>query len=325
MAFDMRQHRGLICLLLGSVVALGWATVVDYPLTKWLAGNGWPAFAEFMGRSLFEGELPGGGDLVIFFIIGVFCFYAVSLRATAPDRVAAWRPALGFMVVGLVLTAFAYVHTLKWLVARARPHLVFDGHYAFSAWYEIGPHFITEGIYRGSFTSGHTAQAFVMMVLAYALAGSPTAGRGLKTAGWGVGALVVVYTLGMGLARCMSVSHWVTDVVGAMVISWVTLHVLYFDIMKVPQQQRHRTALARTGGLRTGWELLLVFYLVALFLGILVSGIGLRALWVAQSRWLAILLVPGILTAVWGFRRSVACCRNLYRGLAAIDKEPLGA
>ncbi len=325
MAFDMRQHRGLICLLVGSVAALTAATVVDYPLTKWLGGNGWAVFAEIMGRSLFEGECPGGGDLVIFFIIGVFGIYALSLRSTAPEWVAAWRPVLGFMMVGLILTAFAYVHTLKWLVARARPHLVFDGHYAFSAWYEIGPHFVTEGIYHGSFTSGHTAQAFVMMVLAYALAGNPAAGRGLKAVGWLVGALVVVYTLGMGLARCMSLSHWVTDVVGAMVISWVTLHVLYFEILKVPQQQRVWKALVRAGDLRSGWELFMGFYLVAAFCGILVSGIGLRALWVPQARWLAILLVPGVPAAVWGFRRTATCCRYLNRGLAAIDGESTDA
>jgi membrane-associated phospholipid phosphatase len=325
MTVDIKQHRGLGLLLVGACAALAGATVVDYPLTKWLGSHGWAAFAEFMGRSLFEGEHPGGGDLVIFFLLGVVCLYAVSLRPKAPERVAAWRPTLGFMVVSSILTAFAFVHTLKWLVARARPNLVFDGHYAFSAWYEMGPHFITEGIYHGSFTSGHTAQAFVLMVLAYALAGNPAAGRGLKAVGWLVGALVVVFALGMGLARCMSLSHWVTDVVGAVVISWVTLHVLYFDILKVPQQQRARKALDRAGDLRVGWELFLAFYLLAAFLGILVSGIGLRALWVAQARWLAILLVPGIPAAVWGFRRSAACCRDLYRGLAAIDKERIAA
>lgn len=325
MAFDMRQHRGLICLLAGSGAALTVATVVDYPLTKWLAGNSSAVFAEFMGRSLFEGERPGGGDLVILFLLGVVCLYAASLRPKAPERIAAWRPTLGFMVVSSILTAFASVHTLKWLVARARPHLVFDGHYAFSAWYEMGPHFVAEGIYRGSFPSGHTAQAFAMMVLAYALAGNPVAGRGLKAAGWLVGALVVVYALGMGLARCMSLSHWVTDVVGAVVISWVVLHLLYVYILKVPRQQRVWRALARAGKLRAGWELFLGFYLVAAFGGILVSGIGLRALWVAQSRWLVILLVPGIPILIWGFRRSAACLRDLYRELAVIDKESQSA
>ena len=81
----------------------------------------------------------------------------------------------------------------------------------------------------------------------------------------------------------------------------------------------------RTGDLRVGWELFLALYLVAAFLGILLSGIGLRALWVAQARWLAILLVPGIPAAVWGFHRSAACCRDLYRGLAVFDKEPIAA
>ena len=70
-----------------------------------------------------------------------------------------------------------------------------------------------------------------------------------------------------------------------------------------------------------GWELFLGFYLVAAFGGILVSGIGLRALWVAQSRWLVILLVPGIPIVIWGFRRGAACLRDLHRALAVIDGE----
>ncbi len=255
MAFYDKQHRGLILLLLGATVALAGATVVDYPLTKWCGQHNWPAFSDFMSRSLFEGERPGGGDPVILFLVGMVCAYALSRRPSAPERIAAWRPALGFMLVGGILTAFVYVHMLKWLVARARPYLVFGGQQAFSAWYEIGPHFVTEGIYRGSFPSGHTAQVFAMMVLAYALAGSPSASRGQKTAGWMVGAGVAGYTLAMGLARCMSGAHWVTDVVGAMAISWVTLHVLYFKALKVPQQQRHWRALSRSGGLKDRWEL----------------------------------------------------------------------
>jgi membrane-associated phospholipid phosphatase len=323
MTVDVKQHWGLGLLLVGASAVLAGATMVDYPLTKWLGSHGWAVFAEVMGRSLFEGERPGGGDLAALFLVGVFCLYAVSLRPTAPERVVAWRPVLGFMVVSAILTTFAYVHTLKWLVARARPDLVFDGYYPFSAWYAIGPHFVTEGIYHGSFTSGHTAQAFVLMVLAYALAGNPATGRGPKAVGWLVGVLVVGYALGMGLARCMSLSHWVTDVVGSVVMSWVTLHVLYYGILKVPEQQRVRKTLDRSGALQAGWELLMGFYLVAAFFGILLAGTGLRALWVAQARWLAILLVPGIPATVWGFRRSATCCRDLFRELAVLAKESI--
>ena len=322
MAFYDKQHRGLAVLLLGAAAVLAGATAVDYPLTKWLGENSWPAFAEFMSRSLFEGERPGGGDPVVVFFIGVICVYMLSLRPTSPERIAAWRPALGFMLVGAVLTAVIYVHTLKWLLARARPYLVFDGQYPFSVWFEIGPHFVTEGLYRGSFFSGHTAQAFVMMVLAYALGGSPSAGRIWKVSGWLVGTVVTGYTLAMGMARCMNGAHWVTDVAGAMSISWVTLHILYFDILKVPQQQKYRQALYRHGRLKPGWELFLGLYLAAVALGTLVTGIGLRAVWIEHARWLTVLLVPGIPLAVWGVRSSIKCCQGLYRSLEAVKTEP---
>jgi membrane-associated phospholipid phosphatase len=318
MKFYFRHHKGFIGLLAGSVAAMVWATAVDYPLTKWLGENSWPAFAEFMDRSLFEGEAPGGGDPVILLLVGVLCAYALSRRPIAPERLAALRPALGFMFVGGILAAFVNVHTLKWLVARARPHLVFDGKYVFSAWYEIGPHFITEGVYRGSFPSGHTAQAFVVMVLAYALAGSPLASRGRKAAGWGVGVVAAGYTLAMGVARCMAGVHWVTDVIGAMILSWVTLHLLYFYILKVPQQEMHRQALYRPGGLKGRWELLLGLYLVAAALGTVLTGFGLRAIGGGHAGWLVTLLVPGVPLLLWGIRGSIGSCRRLNRLIASL-------
>lgn len=311
MAFDMKNYWGLGCLLLGSVAALLWATAVDYPLTKWIWQNGWSAFAEFMGQSLFEGEYPGGGDLAVLFLVAVFGCYALSLRPQAAAGLVAWRPSLGFMVAGSLITAFAWVHTLKWLMARARPHLVFGGSHPFTAWYEIGPHFINEGIYHGSFTSGHTAQVFVMMTLAYALVG-----RGRKPAGWVIGTGVLAYTLAMGLARCMTLSHWVTDVIGAVVISWGTLHVLYHHILKVPLQQRRRETLKGPGNLKAGWELLLGCSLVAACLGLVLAGLGLRAFWIPEARQLALLVLPGIPLAMWGALKSRQYCRRLNQALA---------
>ena len=321
MNWGAKQNLGLIGLLAGTAVAMTAATIVDMPLTKWLSSHGWPVFSEIMGRSLFEGEYPGGGDLAAIFLILVIVLYGASLRPKTPARLKAWRPVLGYMVVSAILTAFAYVHTLKWLLARARPHLVFDGAYAFSNWYQIGPHFITEGIYRGSFISGHTAQMFAPMVLAYALAGNSKAGRGIRAAGWLTGFLVLGAAAAMGIARCMSLAHWVTDVTGAVAMGWLTMHLLYFHILKVPRQEAHWQALDRNDNLRSGWELFMSFYLVAAFGGVLISGIGFRALWMEGGRWLVLLLVPGIPVAVWGFRCSAASCRRLYRALQTVEEE----
>ena len=264
-----------------------------------------------MGQSLFEGEYPGGGDLAVIFLVVVFGCYALSLRPQASDGLADWRPSPGFMVAGSLITAFAWVHTIKWLVARARPHLVFGGSHPFTAWYEIGPHFVNEGIYHGSFTSGHTAQVFVMMPLAYALVG-----RGFRLAGWVIGTGVLAYSLAMGLARCMTLSHWVTDVVGAVVISWVSLHVLYHHILKVPRQQKHRDIRKGFGNLRAGWELLFGLSLVVACLGLVLAGLGLRAFWIPEARWLALLLLPGIPLAAWGSIKSRQYGRRLNQFLA---------
>ncbi len=323
MVLNMKWQWGLVWLLLGSAVALAGATANDYPLTKWLGENSWPAFADFMDRSLFEGEAPGGGDPVILLLIGVAFAYGHSHRAAASQWLVELRPALGFILVGGILAAFVNVHTLKWLMARARPHLVLDGQYMFSNWFEIGPHFISEGAYRGSFPSGHTAQAFAVMTLAYALAGSPLADRRRKAIGWLVGTAAAGYTLAMGLARCMAGVHWVTDVVGAMVLSWVTLHVLYFSLFKIPQQERYREILYGPGYLPDRWELCLGFYLAAAALGIVLTGFGLRALGMEGARNLAGLLIPGLPLIIWGIRRSVTCCRRLNRCIASVKVEPV--
>ena len=50
-----------------ALAGLAGAAAVDVPLTMWLGQNSWPAFAEIMGRSLFAGEGPGGGDPAVDF------------------------------------------------------------------------------------------------------------------------------------------------------------------------------------------------------------------------------------------------------------------
>ena len=41
MAFDLKNHWGLGCLLLGSAAAMTWATIVDYALTESVWQHGW--------------------------------------------------------------------------------------------------------------------------------------------------------------------------------------------------------------------------------------------------------------------------------------------
>lgn len=150
-----------------------------------------------------------------------------------------------------------------------------------------------------------------MMTLAYALVG-----RGLKLVGWMIGTGVLAYSLAMGLARCMTLPHWLTDIVGAVVISWISMHILYHHILKVPRQQQHQGMQKGVGNLKAGWELLLGFCLVAASLGLVLAGLGLRAFWIPEARWLALLLLPGIPLAVWAILKSIQYCGRLNRTLA---------
>jgi len=198
-------------------------TPVDYRWSIFIHKHNWPIFSKLIGQTIFEGEGFGAGDPVIVFILFCFTAYYLAWKKPPHNRFLAWRPQLGYIIASSLISGVFLVHSLKWIMGRARPYLVLSKEMPFSAWYELGPHFITEGTYHGSFPSGHTAQIFLLMTLAYILAADPDLRRRRRVIGWVWGGITVLISLAVGMARCMTLSHWISDVIGIIFLSWLDL------------------------------------------------------------------------------------------------------
>ncbi len=302
---------GLIALAIGSLVVMAAASPIDYSVTAWVGHHKWAGFSEFMSRSVFERDAFGGGDPVIVFLVVVVVFYGLSLRREAGERLRAWGPSLGFMVAGGLLSAAVALHSLKWLTARARPYLVFDGRAPYTHRYALGPPLITHGSYRGCFPSGHTAQAFAVMALAYALAGDPGAPLGRRWLGRAVGLVAVVYALAMGTARLMVHAHWLTDVLGAITISWLTLHVLYYHVLKTPQRSLAARGAGGSDPMGRGWDLLMALDLTLTAAGVSATVVTARAAGNGGGPWTIGAVIAALAVTALGARRVSGRLRQL--------------
>ena len=86
-------------LILIALILLTFIIPFDYSWTVYLYDHHWPQFADFMRRSLFEGEAFGGNDPVIFFQIGLLFFYFWLGWDTAPFPYDKWRPWVSYLIV----------------------------------------------------------------------------------------------------------------------------------------------------------------------------------------------------------------------------------
>ncbi len=272
---------------------------VDYDTTIYLKQNAWPVFEDFYSRTLFEGDLPGTGDISI---IGMLVCLGLYLFSARKERLARWRAELGFGIFAGLISALCFVHTVKWVVGRARPKEVFKQQLAYSDWFITGPHFISEGIYRGSFPSGHTLAALLPLLLGYMLAGNRENSPKVRIVGVIVGILSLLNAGGMALARPMSLNHWISDGLLGMLIGWLLIHLCYFWVLKVPQQRQLLGAGKRSEGLPNYWELKLGLLSVAVSVCVICALFGLRALFLEVSLVWALLLPLGIVAGFFAVK-----------------------
>jgi len=246
----------------------------------------------------------------------VFLYY-IAWKKGAGSRLIAWRPHLGFILVTALTTSVLMVHSLKWVLGRARPSLVMKGVLPFSDWFEFGPHFITEGIYRGSFPSGHTAQAFALMTLAYVLLLSVPKFKSQVYIGWLWGAFTLLYTLLMGLSRCMKLSHWLSDVFFSLGASWILMHMIYYSLLRIPEQEDYYRKHGRFPQLPVVWELRLCLSLLMLVLSAMALVLGIRSIslgaaWSLQA-FLPIVGICGLSYFGMRFRKDLETVRSALR------------
>lgn len=303
MHHSFKNNAGLITLIGLAVVVMTSAAMVDRAWTVALSHQQTPGLVSFMADSMFEGEAIGANDPVLFLLLGAVAIYYVGWRWPMIKSIAAWRPQMGFVLTSALVAGVYTVHSLKWMLGRARPDLVLAQKAAFSHWFAFGPLFVTDGIFHGAFPSGHTAQTFLLMTVAYILAADPQASKQRRLIGWLWGLLALALSLAMGVTRCMTLSHWLTDVLGAIFIGGIGMHLLYFKILRIPDQSRFVARHGRPPALPSGWELIFCLHILVGFIGVMMLVIGLRGVWMGKGPWLAA-IVPVGAALVWGARQK---------------------
>jgi len=304
------SYAGLLILVAGAAITMILSTRVDYPWTVSLGEHRWPFLVQVMGQTLFEGESFGGVDPVILFLIIVTLAYYLAWKKPN-ERLLRWRPHLGFILTGAVIGGIYIVHSLKWIMGRARPESVIYGGLPFTEGFAFGPHFITEGIYRGAFPSGHTAEAMILFTLAYIFWGAPGSSTRQRLFGGCWAAAALLYSLAVGIGRSMALSHWLTDVTGSIVLSWLAYHVLFDYVLRVPEQIRYARTYGRPPVLPVIWELRLCGYLFGVVIGGSAVTLGLRGIARGESMGFLGLAVAGGLLALLAAWRMVLFYRRV--------------
>ena len=304
-----QKYKFYLLLTLLSLTWLSYLGQFDQEWTWWLRENRSDLFGEWMGRTLFEGSLPGGSDPAILFILASFLLYFRAWKSNATERLQEWRPFLGYIITTTLAGGLGYVHCLKWIIGRARPNLVWDKQWPFSEWYEFGPHYIAEGIYRGSFPSGHTAVVLVPMLLSLIWLTDFKYRKPKLAIFWAIGCILLA--VGMAVARSMTAHHWISDSLGifgpvALIAYW-----LYFDFLKVPQQRAYFRRNKKLPEMPRLWELKLCGWGFLVILGLICWFWGLRSVQLQSVPYLLGLAPAGAVLMTWGFLRI----QRLYSGL----------
>jgi hypothetical protein len=196
---------------------------------------------------------------------------------------------------------------------RARPYLVWSGKLPFSHWYQFGPQSVSDGIYYGSFPSGHTATIFLLMTLSYFLIADRPRSIRSRLVGL-IWAIVVLILTGMMIVgRSMTRDHWVTDSVGSSLLSWIFIHLIYFTVLNIPAQNRYVDTNLRYAPLPRFWEISLLWRFFLITIGLMGIVIGTRAFFIDHTPWLALIVIPG-LGLVFKFSKNLL---HIYHELMA--------
>lgn len=297
-----------------GVLVMAWIPQVDYAWTVYLSEHRWQRTCQFLADTMFEGEPMGGSDPAICLaIVAIGGYFAAWFRPSlAVFR--RLRPQLGFFLCWGLYGAIYVVHTIKWFGGRARPGYVVRKGWEYTEWYELGPHFVTQGIYRASFPSGHTAAVLLFMTIAYCLAGDRSNPLRRRLWGWAVGMLALAYALFMSVGRAMSLSHWISDGIGVTFIGILTMHAMYYWIARVPDQEAFHRIHGRHPDSPRAWELQFCFFGFLATLGLLATLLGARSVWRNDGPWLVAMALPGVAALLTFGRRTLRVRRDALAG-----------
>lgn len=207
---------------------------IEAPLVVNLWRSPWPTFRDFMADSIYEGDFVGASDFGV--TAAIVCFIIWIYRRRGGSRLTRLSiPELKFIWLSSFMTAIIAVHSLKWIIGRARPNVFFE---------TLGYGLLTEdqvnamslpgflpllgprGIGLNSFPSGHTASCAILLTFSYVLWPKN------KAISLIFGGCVLILTIAMGTARSMSGMHWLSDSVASIFLSWSIIDYNWHRICK---------------------------------------------------------------------------------------------
>jgi len=202
---------------------------IEAPIVAHLWLNPWPEFRDVMSNSFYEGGPMGVSDIGV--TIAIICFFLwLPRRKKNQTSEILSRENLKFIWQTALLTACISVHSLKWLIGRARPKVFFGEHLINQLTVDslkqlrlpgFMPIFGPRGLSLNSFPSGHTASCAILLVFCYILWPKN------KSLSVLLGAAVITLSCAMGAARSMAGMHWLSDSVASIFLTWPIIHVYY--------------------------------------------------------------------------------------------------
>jgi len=282
------------------VAAMVIVSLYDYEWTLYLNENKNETFNKFMSESIFELESFGGGDISFLYVVVVAIAYFLS-HSSKNSKLVKIRHSLGFQVLIGLFTSVFFVHSMKWIIGRARPYEVLKNQHDFTNWFEVGPHFISEGWYHGSFPSGHTATVFLFIGLAYYLLHQTELKKRV------IGIIVTIFAFSSGIfmliARSMTAAHWVSDSVFILFLSWTFTHITYYNGLHMNDRNIYTKKTGKQLKVPSYYELRICLFAFLCFLGITIFCFGIRTLFRGEMIWFAFTIPGAIWLGYYGWKK----------------------
>ncbi|WP_457559231.1 phosphatase PAP2 family protein [Candidatus Harpocratesius sp.] len=244
-------------------------------------------FAHFFDRSFFSGDGFGGQDPSYFIIILSFLAYCISFIPKIGKILIPFRKYFKYMIA-TILALTVINRGFKVLFARARPGIVAEEQSLYSSMWTFGKLSFIEALKKGSFTSGHTSVA--VLLVSFGFISTCTKKRGIVIFTF---CITLIYSILMALARVFEGDHYLSDgfwaiLIGIPIIGWI-----YYRVFQIPAQEAGAHKIY-THAEELVWGILFVVF----FASIIACIISIRYIFI-EFHWYFLIIVPcSILLAI---------------------------
>ncbi len=159
-------------------------------------------WATIASRSLFSAGKLGAQDVSHALLLLVLAAWAVSLRKSVAVRLPHFR-AWTWYYLTCLLFFFLVNRGVKVFFGRVRPLQVLRGDLDYTPMWCIGQYELLDALSKGSFTSGHTTMAMVLLPMAFLTIGTPR-----FAVSFSMFVLALGWALLVGWGRVINGSHY---------------------------------------------------------------------------------------------------------------------